>query len=208
MFDDEQRNGTNQDQAPDTLLKEKVKNINGQDIIVTTEIYIKNPDGSYKRQIKDHYLLAADGRWLRPDDFVGFSWTKTPTPKDKLTECMDPFGLHSGELRCVYVGIDGFVTRLGNVLCLECLDYNIKRQNWKRWLFWGIKKPLTTRGNIKGRLSTYRGIIWRTRKGTVATTIQQTRGKPTSNWNWMNFRKSCAIFSFETDSPKFSSTLV
>lgn len=140
FIDEDQGKGDgrdNQKAPPDCLLEEEIISEGGQDIVIRSEAYVQKPDGSLVRQKKVHYEMAADGRWLSPGKFVALSWTRMRIPDDRHAECMNPFMIHEQQ-RNVYLGIDGFLTRLGNVLCSECMELNDKRQMLKKWMVFGL----------------------------------------------------------------------
>jgi hypothetical protein len=101
----------------------------GSTVVVSTEAYETNKDGSIKRQERTHCQSAADGRWLRVDEFIGLSWTGLPIPRDRIASCRNPFELHP--FRLVYLEMDGEVTKLGNVLCTDCKEHQKKRLFWR-----------------------------------------------------------------------------
>jgi hypothetical protein len=136
MFEDDRNDAGLEDRPPDTLLEERVMNINGENVVIGTEAYMEKPDGTFVRQKTTNYQIAQDGRWLPMDEYVGISWTGLTVPKDRTGHCLNPFELH--DLRLVYLDIDGFVTDQGNVLCTECFEYQEKKLFWKKVLLFGL----------------------------------------------------------------------
>jgi hypothetical protein len=122
-------------QPPKSLLTEEVMVINQQPIVFRGEAYIDR-DGRLVKQLRNNYELAADGRWLMLDQFVAISWTCLPVPHDRFAVCLNPFEHHA--YRVVYLGIDGDLTDLRNVLCSECLEYQARRLFWKELLLGGL----------------------------------------------------------------------
>jgi hypothetical protein len=122
-------------QPPKSLLHEDVMIINGQPMIVRGEAYVDR-DGRPVKQQQTNYVVAADGRWLRPDQFCGMSWTGLPVPCDRIAICLNPFELH--EYRPVYLDIDGAITELGNVLCADCIEFQKRRLFWRKVLLLGL----------------------------------------------------------------------
>lgn len=114
-----------------TLLREDVMVINGKQIVISTEAYVKKGDNRMVRQMQINYEMAADGRWLKVDEFIGFSWTGHAIPNDRIGNCCNPWGHH--ENRRVYLNIDGFVTENGNVLCGECMERYEKQLKLEKW---------------------------------------------------------------------------
>lgn len=108
-----------------TLQRKQVINVNGQRIPISQTVYEDDANGQPIKVNEVQTITAADGRILPPTDFSGFSWTGLVVPHDRWAECLDPFGHHIH--RAVYLGIDGLVTELGNVLCNECADFNYQR---------------------------------------------------------------------------------
>lgn len=133
---DYQNNNEGPNQRPSTLLGEEVFDQDGQEKVIWTEGYVRKPDGSIVKQRKLAQKMAADGRWIRADEFGGRSWSGLEVPKDRYTECADPFEWHGQ--RPVYLYQDGRVTKLGNVLCTECWEHQKKRLFWKYLLFFGL----------------------------------------------------------------------
>ena len=111
-------------QPPSNLLRETVKVVDGRCTVISTEDYVKGTDGYTKRQTKEFYQLAADGRELPVSEFVAISWTGLPIPRDRYVgPCHDPFKRHENEIRPVYDKVDGIVTYLGGVFCGHCLKF-------------------------------------------------------------------------------------
>lgn len=124
---------------PDTSKEEEAIQVgNEPPIPTTTEETILNDDGTITRRKTDHKGIAPDGRIIKPEEIVGISWTGQAIPTDMLFSCFNPFGDH--EYRLVYLNIDGFVTDLGNILCIECFDKNKARAKLRKWL-WMIYRP-------------------------------------------------------------------
>lgn len=123
-------------EAPDSLLNEMVINVNGAEIVVSTENHVIKPDQSIIKQSKTNYQVAADKRWLPVDYFTSISWSGIPTPKDREFSCLNPFRHHN--YRPIYLEIDGFTTDQGNILCSECHEFNEKRKKIKKWMLWGL----------------------------------------------------------------------
>ncbi|MFC1829707.1 hypothetical protein ACFL0O_08850 [Thermodesulfobacteriota bacterium] len=117
---------------PSSLLREEAIMINGRPVIISTEAYVTKEDGRLVRQKQIHYQIAADGKWRPLKEYCGFSWTGLLVPKDCMVACLNPFGIH--DYRYVFVTGDGDITELGNVLCSECLEYQDKREKWKKRL--------------------------------------------------------------------------
>ena len=136
MSNDERSNPNSKKQPPNTLLREEIMDINGNQIIISSEAYVKRNDGSMVRQEKLNHQVAADGRWLRIDEFVAVSWTGLAVPKDNLASCLNPFERH--DYRLIYVNIDGFLSDPGSVLCAECYEYQKRRLFWKKLLLFGL----------------------------------------------------------------------
>jgi hypothetical protein len=132
--DQENRHDTNQPLS--SILKEKVIGREGEEIVVSTEAYVKKDTGTWVKQTKENYRMAADGRWIRVDQFIATSWTGLEVPKDRTSCCLDPFERH--DERLVYLKLDGYETKLGNVLCTECREHQKKRLFWKYVLFFGL----------------------------------------------------------------------
>jgi len=124
-------------EPPTTLLRETAIERNGNITIVSTEGYVEKADGSIVRQNRQNQQLAADGRWLNIDEFVAYSWTGLFVPKDRLASCINPYELHD-DYRLVYLGLDGIVTDLGNVLCRECVEVQERRMLWKNLMLFGL----------------------------------------------------------------------
>ena len=135
MFKNDQ-NKNQGERAPSTHLREEVLEYAGQEVISSTEGYVTKPDGSLVRQTRLAHSLAADGRWLRASEFVAVSWTGLQVPRDRVSQCLNPFEQHP--YRLVYLNLDGEVTKAGNVLCWECLETQRQRIFWKRALFFGL----------------------------------------------------------------------
>ena len=108
-----------------TLQRRQVLNVNGQRIMISQTGYEYDANGQPIEINEVQTITAADGRILPPTDFGGISWTGLVVPHDRFAECLNPFGNHLH--RAVYLGIDGLVTELGNVLCNECADFNYQR---------------------------------------------------------------------------------
>ena len=121
---------------PNTLLREESIDIRGNEIVSSTETYIRNKDNSWVRRRKVSHEIAADGRWVPVKEFGAFSWTGLAIPSDSVFSCLNPFELHV--LRLVYVGLDGVVTDLGNVLCQECYEIQKKRLFYKNLFLFGL----------------------------------------------------------------------
>ena len=134
MFKNDQNN--EEERPPSTMLREEVLDYDGQEVISSTEGYVRKPDGSVVRQTRLTHTLAADGRWLRASEFVALSWTGLHVPGDRVFQCLNPFEQHPSRL--VYLNLDGFLTEAGNVLCRECLDTQRRRIFWKRALLFGL----------------------------------------------------------------------
>ena len=129
-------------QPPNTLLREQVKVIDGKPIPVIGEAYIKrkDQDGNERlvKQALTNHVTAADGRWLKVDDFGAISWTGLPIPIDRfIGPCLNPFDLHN-EDRLVYLGVDGTLTPYGNILCADCVEHQDKRLMLKKLLLFGL----------------------------------------------------------------------
>ena len=108
-----------------TFQRKQVINVNGQRIPISQTGYELDSNGQPIEVNEVQTITAADGRILTPTDFGGISWTGLAVPSDRFAECLNPFGHH--DHRPVYLGIDGLVTELGNVLCNECADFNYQR---------------------------------------------------------------------------------
>ena len=134
IADQNEKNGPNN--PPNTLLREEVMEINGKKIEIWGENYVEKEDGRTVRQKISKNQIAADGRWLRADEFVGKSWTGLKVPKDSVAFCLNPFEEH--EYRLVYLDLDGVVTELGNVLCSECWERQKNRLFWRAVLLFGL----------------------------------------------------------------------
>jgi hypothetical protein len=100
--------------------------INGKRIPLNRVGYEYDAQGNIIEVAETFMITVADGRVVLPTDIGGESWTGLPVPRDRLGECLNPFGNH--QVRCVYLGIDGVITDLGNILCDEC-----KYQNYKQY---------------------------------------------------------------------------
>ena len=128
---------SNRDQEPPTtLLRETAIGRNGNTIIVSTEDYAEKADGSIVRRNRKNQHMAPDGRWLIMDEFIANSWTGLMVPKDRLASCLDPFELH--DYRLVYLGLDGIISDLGNVLCQQCVEAQKRRMLWKNVMLFGL----------------------------------------------------------------------
>ena len=144
MVNDDQNSGNKGDkeydrsfrQPPNTLLREEVMNLNGQDIVSWTESFVRKEDGSMVRQTRNNHQIASDGRWVRMDEFIAISWTGLAVPKDSVASCLNPFERHGHRL--VYINLDSKITELGNVLCTECFERQKMRLFWKKVLFFGL----------------------------------------------------------------------
>jgi hypothetical protein len=90
--------------------------------------------GAMKKEVQNIDRFDAVGRKVRNDDIVAKCWSDSkPIPSDRHGKCCDPYGHHEKE-RQVFLGYDGMVTELGNVLCNECLDYQGRRMNLAKWI--------------------------------------------------------------------------
>lgn len=119
-------------ERPFTLQRKQTVVINGQPVPLSKTAYEKDGNGEYIEVSEVQTITAADGRILTPTDFGGISWTGLPVPRDRMGECLNPFGHH--QHRPVYLGIDSLVTELGNVLCNECVEHNYNRyKKARRW---------------------------------------------------------------------------
>jgi hypothetical protein len=136
MVNHDQNNSGDKVRSPNTLLREEVMQLGGHEIVTRTEAYVRKEDGSIVRQSKTNCTMAADGRWLKVDEFGGTSYTGQAVPNDRLAYCLNPFEDH--EQRLVYVGVDGVITERGNVLCAGCLEHQKKRLFWKAVLVFGL----------------------------------------------------------------------
>ena len=136
MSDDGKSSLKKNEKPPTGLLREEAIDIDGAQIIISTEAYVRKPDGSVLRQKRHSHQMAADGRSLRVDEFVAVSWTALAVPQDSLGACLNPFEGH--EFRPVYLNLDGYVTRRGNVLCQECFERQKRKLFWKRVLLFGL----------------------------------------------------------------------
>ena len=136
MYPDDKDNQNRPDGPPSTLLGEEIIDLGGNEIVSWTEGYIKKGDDSLVRQRKLRHECAADGRWLRIDEFIAISWTGLAIPKDSIASCLNPFDRHN--YRLIYLNLDGTVTELGNVLCWECWEHQEKRLFWKQLLIFGL----------------------------------------------------------------------
>jgi sporulation protein YlmC with PRC-barrel domain len=136
MSRNNQNNQNFADSPLNTLLREEVMEINGQKVGIWEEANVKKDDGSWVRQKISKNKIAADGRWLRADEFVGNSWTGLEVPKDSIAPCLNPFEEH--EYRLVYLNLDGVVTELKNVLCSECWERQKNRLFWRTVLLFGL----------------------------------------------------------------------
>lgn len=123
-------------EPPTTLLRETAIERNGNTIIVSTEDYVEKPDGSIVRRNRQNQHMAPDGRWLSMDEFIANSWTGLMVPKDRLASCLNPFEIHG--YRLVYLGLDGIISDLGNVLCQQCVDAQKRRMLWKNVMLFGL----------------------------------------------------------------------
>lgn len=136
MFRDNGDKQRGRERVPDTLLREQVLNIAGQEIISQTETRVQKDDDSWVKQNKVNYQIAADGRWIKVDEFVAISFTGQLIPGDSFASCLNPFELH--DFRLVYINIDGCITDLGNVLCSDCVEHQKKKAFWKKALGFGL----------------------------------------------------------------------
>ena len=125
---------------PNTLLREEaIDRGEGQrPIITSSEDEVVGDDGKGRRRTTMFEEQAADGRWLKVDQFVAESWSGEKVPNDRLFSCLNSFGHH--EYRLVYLDIDGAATGLGNILCAECLETNSHRQKARKWTL-GLYNP-------------------------------------------------------------------
>jgi hypothetical protein len=125
-----------------TLQRKQVINVNGQRITISQTGYEFDRNGQPIEINEVQTVIAADGRILQPTDFGGMSWTGLAVPTDRFAECLNPFGHH--DHRPVYLGIDGLVTELGNVLCNECADFNYERMRkaLKIYLRWFVNPTI------------------------------------------------------------------
>ena len=136
MFENDQNNNNGPNNPQNTLLREEVIEINGQKVGIWGEDYVRKENGQIVRQKIISYQVAADGRWLRADEFIGISWTGLALPKDSGASCLNPFEEH--EFRLVYLNIDGIRTELGNVLCSDCWERQKNRLFWRVILLFGL----------------------------------------------------------------------
>ena len=89
--------------------------------------------GAITKEVQKISRIDAVGRKVRNDDVAAISWTGQPIPQDRYGKCCDPYGHHEKEMP-VFIGYDGMVTELENVLCTECLEYHGRRMNLAKWI--------------------------------------------------------------------------
>ena len=96
--------------------------------------FVDEDTGVMTRETRESKRFDAVGRKVSNNDIVAVSWSdQTHIPADRHGTCCNPYDLHDGE-RQVFLGYDGMMTELGNVLCSECLEYHGRRLRLARWI--------------------------------------------------------------------------
>jgi len=96
---------------------------NGMEFTTQELLTVQNPEtGEWVRLTRKNYLVDASGRFTPTENIVGISWTGLLVPEDHFCVCINPWENHG--YRVVYLGVDGFITELGNILCAECFKKN------------------------------------------------------------------------------------
>lgn len=117
-----------------TLINKTVIRLpNGEEHLIKDTIYQQNKaTGHWDRITMEIPITDASGRLISADMIVGTSWTDRLIPVDHFAACKNPWEDH--DYRLVYLKIDGFATKLGNVLCTECYEKNKKKLRLRKWL--------------------------------------------------------------------------
>jgi hypothetical protein len=132
--------GQGQGVRQDTLSRENVVNIDGRDFVDFVDVDEASVGGGFVRRVKQNLVKVADGRFVSVTEIVGVSWGGLHVPKDREGYCVDSFGHHldvgDNPRPLVFLGVDGFVTELGNVLCTPCFVFNKGRAAWRKRFGW------------------------------------------------------------------------
>jgi hypothetical protein len=117
---------------PDTLLRKRVRKIDGVSETLSEEEHIEK-DGSSILKVTEYRQKAADGMEVPVEDFIGWSWTNKRIPRGCAGKCINPYDLHKGQ-RLVYIDEDGVKTDEGNILCDDCNDLYKRKMGVVDWI--------------------------------------------------------------------------
>ena len=102
-------------------------------------------NGNILRLNNRTFFLDAYGNLVPISLFCGYSWTGLMIPggrypNGRYEECQNSFKDHGP--RAIYVGADGWPSKIGTMLCSECADKNDLLLKCKKWTL-GFYNPET-----------------------------------------------------------------